>query len=90
MSEDDIWELPLVKLQKAGYNPIALSEMTCEDVFVFETAEEAKKAYHEFERSEDGIWKGDIAGWWYGRENFLKEVEWYEKKFETKVLIQWL
>jgi len=85
--EDFITEINLIK--EKGYNPIAVTQIFFEDAYVFETHEEAMKAYKEFEldrKTQDDI----IVGFWYGKEEFLKEVNDYEKKLETKVLIHWL
>ena len=73
-----------------GYKPIAVTQIYMEDAFVFETAEEAKKAYHQFERSITGKWIGEIAGWWYGKELFLETVKEYEEEYKETVLIYWL
>ena len=80
------------KLKENGFNPIAVSQMYFEDTFVFETEEEAKKAFQQFEIDENEKWIGDISGWWYGREDFLKTVKEYETENDgySKVLIHWL
>ena len=80
------------KLKENGYNPIAVSQMYFEDTFVFETEEEAKKAYQQFEIDENEKWIGDISGWWYGKEDFIKTVKEYESENDgySKVLIHWL
>lgn len=80
------------KLKENGFNPIAVSQMYFEDTFVFETEEEAKKAFQQFEIDENEKWIGDISGWWYGKEDFLKTVKEYETENDgySKVLIHWL
>jgi hypothetical protein len=80
------------KLKASGYNPIAVSQMFFEDTFVFETNEEATKAYRQFERDGKEVWVGEIVGWWYGKEDFEKTVKEYETKNDeySKVLIYWL
>ena len=80
------------KLKANGYNPIAVSQMYFEDTFVFETKEEAIKAYHQFESDENEKWIGEIVGWWYGREDFEKTVNDYETENNgySKVLVHWL
>lgn len=80
------------KLKENGFNPIAVSQMYFEDTFVFETEEEAKKAYQQFETDENEKWIGDISGWWYGKEDFIKTVKEYETENDgySKVLIHWL
>jgi len=77
-------------LKANGFNPIAVSQMTLEDVYVFETKEEALEGYIRFERDENKNWIGAIVGWWYGKEDFLNAVKEYEEKSEIKVLIHWL
>ena len=56
------------------------------------TEEEAKKAYQQFERDENEKLIGDISGWWYGKEDFIKTVKEYETENDeySKVLIHWL
>lgn len=80
------------KLKENGFNPIAVSQMYFEDTFVFETEEEAKKAFQQFEIDENEKWIGDISGWWYGKEDFIKTVKEYETENDgySKVLIHWL
>ncbi len=78
-------------LKSKGYNVIAVTQMCFEDVYVFETNEEATKAYNKFERDEDGDWIGEIVGWWYGKDEFIQSVKEYETDFsESNVLIHWL
>lgn len=77
-------EIEIIK--NAGFNPIAVSQLYLEDVFVFKTSEEATKAYDLLEDIDDY----KIIGWWYGEYNFLKEVMEYENWDGSKVLIHWL
>jgi hypothetical protein len=77
-------------LRKHGYNPIAVSQMICEDVFVFETPEEAQRAAQELEFNDDES-KNKLQAWWYGRDEFLITVQEYEEQWpDCKVLIHWL
>lgn len=80
------------KLKENGYTPIAVSHMYFEDTFVFETKEEAIKAYHQFESYKNEKWIGEIVGWWYGRKDFEKIVNDYETENNgySKVLVHWL
>lgn len=71
-----------------GFKPIAVTQMFFEETFVFETDEEATAAFEKFEKFGTGT--REIMGWWYGKDNFLKTVEEYEKDFDTKVKIYWL
>lgn len=73
-----------------GYKPIAVSQLMFEDVFVFETDEEATKAYNQFERNSDGKLIGIIVGWWYSKNDFLEEVKDYETTTNLKVFTHWL
>lgn len=69
-------------LNDAGYFPIGISVMMCEEVFIFKTEKEAQKA-----------WKSRVLGydgWWYGKRNFLRAKEEYEKDFEREIKVYWL
>ena len=74
-------------LKAAGYKPIAVSQIYFEDTFIFETDEEAEKAYNKFEHTDC-----DIIGWWYGKDTFLQQVKKYEEEAhnDVKVLVHWL
>ncbi len=75
------------KIESEGFKVIAVSQMMMEDTFVFETQDEADKAFKLFEQDNT-----TIVGWWYGKEDFIKAVEEYEKNNNgySKVLIHWL
>lgn len=73
------------KLKSAGFNPIAVSQLYFEDVYVFETKKEALLAYNTFEMN-NNKWIGEIVGWWYGEDDFNKTIEEYEPKWGCKVL----
>ncbi len=51
------------KLRNAGFNPIGITNMLCEETFIFNTDEEAQKAFEYFEKNPVG---DVIQGWWYG------------------------
>jgi hypothetical protein len=57
-------------LKEHGYNPIGICVIMCEETFVFETSEEAQKAYDEME-----LEKKLIDGFFYGKVDFEKEVK---------------
>jgi hypothetical protein len=63
---------------KAGFKPIAVTQMYLEDTFVFKTSEEANKAYKTLERGDNEKFIGKVVGWWYGEDDFKKTVEEYE------------
>ena len=65
-------------LKTHGYKPVAVTTMMCENTFVFETQDEADRAYLEFERHPKGEY---ISGWWHGKEDFLQNLEDYKKEF---------
>ncbi len=65
-------------LKSAGYKPIAVTTMMCENTFVFETQDEANRAFLQFEKHPQGEC---ISGWWYGREDFSKALDDYKKEF---------
>lgn len=70
----DRFKEPLAILKAAGFKPIAVSTMICEDTFVFETEDEAQRAHRMFE-----VEKGTIAGWWYSKEKFFTPTMDYYK-----------
>jgi len=82
----------LLLIRDAEFKPIAVSQMYFEDTFVFKTPEEAKKAYRMLELDIKGKWIGKVVGWWYGEQDFKKEVEKYERENDgySKVLVHWL
>ena len=75
-------------IKQAGFNPIAVSQMYFEDTFVFETKEEASKAY----KLLDNTINSKVIGWWYSKKDFLNEVKEYETENNgySKVLVHWL
>ena len=75
-------------LADAGYNPIAISKLDNENVFVFNTILEVKNALHEFGRDVNGVLIGDIIGWWYDRSFFKIDKSEYEYKAVNNVI--WL
>ena len=77
--------IPLIeRIKNKRYNPIMVSQLMFEDVFVFNTPEEAKNAYQEFEIGNIG--ENRICAWWYGKDDFFDEINRYEKELNTKVL----
>lgn len=83
-------ELKLVKtLKEGGFNPIGVSYMMGEHCFIFNTEEEAKKAYEKYESNNNG--KDDfIPAWWYSKESFYEEKEWFEREAKRKVPVLWI
>lgn len=72
------------KVQSKGFKPIGVSQLYFEDVYIFETDEEAKEAFSELEIN------GSLCAYWYSKDEFLTEVSKYEKTNNSKVLIHWL
>lgn len=73
-------------IRNRGFNPIAVSQLYCEDTFVFNTDEEAEAAYQLLEVTDK-----QIDGWWYGYKSFIAAVHKYECELPTsKVKIFWL
>jgi len=82
----------LKKIREAGFKPIAITTMICEETFVFRSEDEAKRVAKMFLPE----------GWWYSlkdfdaaREAYVKrhyegrladapEVHWLDKNFEPK------
>lgn len=71
-------------IRENGFKPIAVTQFYLEDTFVFETEEEAYKAYLKLEKS-----KNIIRGWWYGKDEFEQEIKQYEIDFKHKVKVFW-
>ena len=67
-------------IQEAGFNPIGITTMMCEETFIFNTEEEASKAFEYFETNRRAnIDKHEYLpdGWWYG----LVDFELYHRKY---------
>jgi len=65
-----------------GYSLIGFCNFLLENTFIFETSDEAKKAFKEFEQD-----KKEIFGWWYGKSNFANVRLHYESKYDEIVVI---
>lgn len=77
-------------IRSNGFDPIGVSQIMLEDTFIFETDEEAEKAFNILEKEGDPSGK-KIVGWWYGKESFFEEKKRYEEQWEdTTVLVHWL
>ena len=88
IQQNQVEELDLIIVN--GFKPIAVTKFMLENTFVFETKDEAMKAYHFFERDENENWIGNIVGWWYGREDFIEAVKEYEAEFGYKLNVHWI
>jgi hypothetical protein len=84
------FEYSIDVLHKHGFNPIAVTQMYFEEVYVFETDAEAQMAYSVLEKDICEYCDKKLFGFWYGKEAFEKEVAEYESLSEFKVLIYWL
>jgi hypothetical protein len=79
----------LADIIKAGFKPIAITVMICEETFIFETEDEAHRAHKAMNTNE---------GWWYGldgkypwketREQYVREH--YEGEESKAPKIYWL
>ncbi len=73
-------------LKSAGYKPIAVTTMMCENTFVFETQDEADRAFEQFEKyPQDEC----ISGWWYCKESFADSIKEYAKEVGYDPHIIW-
>lgn len=74
-------------IKSAGFKLIAVSQLYLEDTFVFESPEEANKAYMQLEVCNDA----KVFGWWYGKEDFERTVKEYETENggDSKVCVYW-
>lgn len=80
------------KLRNVGFNPIGITKMICEETFIFNTDEEALKAFEYFEKNPVGE---VIQGWWYGivdfqlaRQEYVMNI--YEGIEEDAPTIYWI
>lgn len=67
-----------------GFELLAVTQMYFEQVFVFKTDSEAQMAYELLE-----VQLEEVTGWWYEKEEFISEVEQYEKN-GSMVKVFWL
>lgn len=62
----------------SGFNPIRYTVLYFEDTFVFETTEEAHRAYEKFEAGKHR----KIIGWWYSLADFKTTIDDYIKEIK--------
>lgn len=67
--------------KKYGFKPIGFSQMYLETTYIFETEEEANKAYNELE-----VDRGLVCGWFYSDIDFKKEKEKYEQEKHNTIV----
>lgn len=78
------FELEINLLKSNGFNPIAVTQMYMEDIYVFETLSEAYGA------ADHKISK-EIDGYFWAKESLLENVKSYNTDvFDKTVLIYWL
>jgi hypothetical protein len=65
--------LLLKEIRKAGFKPIGITCMVCEETFIFKGDDEAKAAFKIF----------SPEGWWYGFGEFIDAYNDYCKKLGT-------
>ena len=66
----------ILRLRLNGFNPIMFTSLMFEDTWVFETDEEAKRAFYTFEQDKNtGEYLDKFDGWWYGIEEFNRQAE---------------
>lgn len=70
----------LKEVIKAGFKPIGITVMMCEETFIFKSDKEAKEAAKLFMPE----------GWWYGFPEFLDAEKWYvEKMLDVSKIIDY-
>ena len=77
--------LLLKEIQKAGFKPIGITVLMCEETFIFKGDAEAKKAAEKF--LPEGWWYG-LSAWHETREEYVKEV--YGGDEDLAPTIYWL
>lgn len=89
----EAFQKKLDKIRMYGLNPIAVSHMNLNDIFVFETKDEADKANETFILKRE---TEDYVGLFLTKDDFLSQVKEYEKeseyspRFQAKVRYYWL
>lgn len=74
---EDIEKENIKLIISKGYKLIGYTQMYFEETYVFETEEDAIKAYNEFEQTTDGDWIGNIVGWWLSLEQYDNNIKEY-------------
>lgn len=72
----EIYQESIDKITEAGFDPILVTRLMFEDTFVFETKDEAQRAYQLLE-----VEQKIIQGWWYGFDDFLVTLKDYKTQF---------
>lgn len=75
----------LKEIQKAGFKPIGISVMMCEETFIFKGDAEAKEAAKQF--LPEGWWYG-LTAWVAARQEYIKEI--YNGIDENAPLVYWI
>lgn len=75
----------LKEVREAGFKPIGITVMMCEETFIFETKEEAKSAWKAF--SPEGFWYY-LEQWGESRKNYVDEA--YNGVEEDAPPVYWL
>ena len=57
----------LEEIKNAGFNPVGITVMTCEETIIMETQEEIDKAWKQF----------SPEGWWYTVDQWEETRNWY-------------
>jgi len=75
----------LNEIRNAGFNPIAITVMMCEETIVFKSKAEALRAWEKFKPE----------GWWYNLSDFDESHEQYVKEMyggdeDRAPLVYWL
>lgn len=75
----------LKEVQAAGFKPIAITVMMCEETFIFRGSAEAEAAAKQF--LPEGWWY-DLGAWMTSREKYVKDI--YNGSEELAPTIHWL
>jgi hypothetical protein len=67
-------------ITEAGFNVLGFTIMQLKSTFIFETKNEAARAYNELEKT------GKVQGWWYGLEDFKLA----QMNYPDKLLVYYL
>lgn len=77
--------LLLKEVREAGFKPIGITVLMCEETFIFKGKEEAQRAWEKFKP--EGWWY-DFGSWEDTRKEYVKEI--YGGNEEDAPTIYWL
>lgn len=85
----DSFKTELDVIKNHGFNPIGVSQILWEDIYIFETQEETEKAYKTLECGENKHWTCPVEGMQYSKAKFLDVCIQHKKRYpELEVMVK--